>query len=59
MVHPMRFVMGKPAEVWCNELYEPNSANTFIPVINIAKRVIFSIDEVNGENVLVIIPLIE
>lgn len=59
MIHPKRSTLGKPVEVWCNELYEPNSKNAFIPVSAISKRVIYSIDEVCDENVLVIIPLIE
>lgn len=59
MVHPKRSALGKPVEVWCNELYEPNNKNTFIPVSTISKRVIYSIDQVCDENVLIIIPLIE
>ena len=59
MVHPDRFAMGKPVEVWCHELYEPNSANSFIPASRISKRVIYSTENLNHENVLVIIPIIE
>lgn len=59
MVHPQRNTMGRPVEIWCNGLDEPNSSNSFIPVSSIMKRIIYSIDEVQGEKVLITIPLIE
>ena len=31
MVHPQRNILGKPAEIWCSDIYEPNSDNTFLP----------------------------
>lgn len=59
MVHPQRYALGKPVEIWCNELHEPTSNNSFIPVSAIVHRVIYSIDELNQENVLIVIPTIE
>ena len=59
MVHPQRFIFGKPVEVWCNGIDEPLSDNSFLPVNAISSRIIFGVDEVLNENVLVIIPVIE
>ena len=42
MVHPERFGVGKPVEVWCNDLYEPTSHNLLLPVESIRNRAIFS-----------------
>lgn len=58
MVHPKHFEMGKPVEVWCHNLYEPSNCNCFVPVNHFKNRVIFSIDRVCGENVLIIIPVL-
>ena len=59
MVHPQRSALGKPVEIWCNGLDEPTSINSFIPVTAIAHHVVYSVDRVNEENVLVVIPVIE
>lgn len=59
MVHPKRFEIGKPVEIWCNELYEPSSCNCFLPVDSFKDRIIFSKDIFSSEQVLVIIPVIE
>ena len=49
MVHPQRFLFGKPVEVWCNDLNEPMIYNSFLPVSAISNRLIYSIDEVSHE----------
>ena len=61
MVHPQRFLFGKPVEVWCSDLNEPVVDNTFLPVGAIANRIIYSIDELEAthERVLIIIPLVD
>ena len=59
MVHPQRFLFGKPVEVWCNDLDEPVVDNSFLPVSAISSRLIYSIDKVSHECVLVIIPIID
>ena len=59
MVHPQRSALGKPVEIWCNGLDEPTSINSFIPVTAIAHHVIYSVDRVNEEKVLIVIPVIE
>ena len=58
MVHPKRFHFGKPVEVWCNELYEPNTDNNFLPLSRISERVMIGVDKVEEENVLIVIPII-
>lgn len=59
-VHPQRYVMGKPIEVWCNDLFEPRIDNKFLPIENIRSRIItaqYSTHD-TGENTLVTIPLV-
>lgn len=59
MVHPQRFKIGKPVEIWCNNLYEPSSQNSFLPIESIQNRAIFTVDRVDGEQVLIVIPVLE
>ena len=58
-VHPQRHIMGKPAEIWCDNLYEDKSENKIAPVENITSRVAISSDSLDGyDNILVFIPLL-
>lgn len=57
-LHPNRHVMGKPVEVWCNDLFEPGTLNCFVPVQHIKSRVIIAVDNLCNENVLVVIPIL-
>lgn len=62
MVHPHRSHFGKPVEVWCYNLYEPCSSNTFFLASNIKSRAIICTEKLlcaGGENVLIAIPLVE
>lgn len=59
MVHPKQSSIGKPVEIWCHDLDEPTSVNSFIPVTAIKQRVIYSVDKVESESVLIVIPLVE
>ena len=59
MVHPSRHYFGKPVEIWCNGLYEPQSVNRFILASSIAARAIICIEKVSDERVCVAIPLVE
>ena len=61
MVHPERDYFGKPVEVWCRSVYEPQPLNKFCLVSDISSRAIISVDStsVYGESVLVAIPIIE
>ena len=58
LIHPQHSVYGKPVQVWCHEIYETMSDNIFIPLDNIKKRLIICSDEVAGEKVLTVIPLL-
>lgn len=57
-IHPQKDVMGKPVEIWCNNLFEPTMLNTFLPIDNIVSRVAIATHELDNEDVLVIIPLL-
>ena len=59
MVHPDRHHFGKPVEVWCNSVYEPQPSNKFCLVSDIACRAIISADCVSGERVIIAVPIIE
>ncbi len=55
--HPERFAIGKPVEVWCLDLFEATNRNGFIPVENISSQLFTCETKVNGECVLVTIPV--
>ena len=57
-IHPQRYAMGKPVEVWCKHVFEPTSKNHFLPVENITSRVIIASEKINQEEVLVVIPIL-
>ena len=61
MVHQQHFYVLRKltVEVWCSSVNEPTDVNCFIPVSAISSRVIFSIDKIADENVLIVVPLIE
>lgn len=58
-IHPSRGKIGKPVEIWCNDLYEPNINKRFLPISRIHSRLAIAHDTVYMEKVLVIIPLVE
>ena len=39
-IHPQRYAMGKPAEIWCKGIFEPDITHTFLPVENIVSQAI-------------------
>ena len=57
--HPYRFEIGKPAQVWCYQLFEPHGPQSFLPVANLCSRCVHSIIKVHNEDVLVVVPLVE
>ena len=57
-VHPKREVMGKPVQVWCINSFEPFIENCFLPIENISHRVIISVDCLDEEEILIVIPLV-
>lgn len=57
-LHPQRHAMGKPVEVYCNNLFEPMIENHILSVQHIASRLAVAYDSVGDEEVLIIIPLL-
>ena len=54
--HPKRYALGQPAEVWCKSTFEKEA---FIPLNNILRRCAYCCQELEGENVLIVVPLVE
>ena len=57
--HPHRQLIGKPAEVWYNGLYEPFGIHSFLPLDSILCRCASVIKKINEETVKVIVPLLD
>ena len=57
MPHPQRYTIGKPAELWKSEHYEKFGIHSFLPLNQIISRCAHGIMHQNGENLLVVIPL--
>ena len=58
-IHPSRGQIGKPVEVWCKDLYEPDINKRFLPLSKIHSRLAIAHETVLMEKVLVTIPLVE
>ena len=56
--HPRQNAMSKPVDIWCKHLYEPYIKNLFIPVERKARRVMYAYEPYDGEEVLVVIPIV-
>ena len=50
--------MGKPVTMWCRDLLQPGM-NHFVPIECIMSQLIITVECVNEENVLVVIPLLD
>ena len=59
LIHPQRHYFGKPVEVWCSNVYEPDEKYIFLLASAISSRAIISIDSVSSENVCIAVPIIE
>ena len=57
--HQHRYVIGKPAELWCRRKYESSGIHSFVPLENIKCRCAHGMMVYNEENLCVIIPLVE
>ena len=57
--HPERHAYGKPAELWCNQLYESFGSHSFIPLEGLVCRCAHVIVEHNSEHLSLIVPLVE
>ena len=57
--HPSRFVVGKPAQVWCKDLFEREGIHSFVPLRFLICRCAYTNIKIDRENVLCIVPLVE
>ena len=57
--HPSRFEIGKPAQVWCKQLFESAGLHSFLPIHHLCCRCVYSTIKLHEENVLVVVPLVE
>lgn len=56
--HPALSQLGKPAQIWCNNLFEVSGIHSFVPVHLYHSQCIHCIMPHGGENVLVVVPLV-
>ena len=57
--HPHRYFLGKPAELWCNGMYETFGLHSFVQLEDIICRCAHGVILHDEENLLVVIPLVE
>ena len=57
--HPLRYSIGKPAELWHNGLYEYNGYHTFLPVNQLICRCAHGLMDCNHETLRVVVPIVE
>ena len=57
--HPSRFIVGKPAQIWCKNLFERGGIHSFIPLGFLICRCVYTTIKVDRESVLCIVPLVE
>ena len=57
--HPSRFIVGKPAQIWCKNLFERQGVHSFIPLGFLICRCVYTTIKVDRETVLCIVPLVE
>ena len=55
--HPSRYMIGKPAELWCSTLFETFGMHSYIPLDHLS-RCAHGPYTVNGESLLVVVPLV-
>ena len=53
--HPACYAMGKPAQIWCNDVFEKSG---YVPLDLYQSRCVHCTMLYNGENVFVVVPLI-
>ena len=56
--HPSRFIIGKPAQIWCKNLFERGGMHSFVPLGYLICRCAYASMRIDGENVLCIVPLV-
>lgn len=56
--HLSQHVMGKPAQVWCHDLFEPPyGIHSYLPIEKISSFCVYCKSNIQDENVLVVVPL--
>lgn len=58
MQHPALSDLGKPAQIWCNNLYDPSGMHAFVPIHLYHSQCIHCVLLHGGEHVLVVVPLV-
>ena len=56
--HPCRYKIGKPAEVWCRNLFEAFGIHSYVPLDLFLFRCAHGPCVVNNESLLVVVPLV-
>lgn len=57
--HPNQSVIGKPAQVWCKNMYESFGVHSFLPLKNFICRCAHGTMLVSDEQVLLVVSLVE
>lgn len=57
--HPEQYRLGKPAQLWCNNMYESFGLHSFVLLDSIICRCAHGIRLHEEENLLVVVPLVE
>ena len=58
LCHPLRHIIGKPFQIWCNSVHECSPRNFIIPLENISSIALTANYVVQNESILVTIPLL-
>ena len=58
MTHQLKDCIGKPYEIWCDDVYETCDKNTFVPVTSILTTLLTAQHVIEDVNVLVTVPLV-
>lgn len=56
--HPSQHLLGKPAEVWCHENFERPGVHSYVPIEKIGNRCAHCTRTIEGDPVVIIVPLV-
>ena len=56
--NPHRYAIGKPAELWCTNMFEAFGMHSYIPLDHLLCRCAHVTQTINGDSVLTVIPLV-
>ena len=60
--HPNRYILGKPADIWCKSVFEISGPHSFVPYFLIKSRCAYvfkKLDELQDESVLIVVGIVE